>query len=102
MKFMRMVLSHSFFRTIARLIAAVPLGYFLIADMVAVLGAVIALAGMSRSEAVVLAAMCGFILYLVWLIWAFSERCLLRLYVVVLAGLSLSFLLLHFLFPSGV
>lgn len=102
MKFMRMALSRSFFRTMARLIAAVPLGYFLIADMVAILGALIALAGMSRSEAVVLAAMCGYILYLLWLIWAFAEQRLVRLYVVALAGLSLGFLLLRFLLPSGV
>ena len=97
-----MVLAHSSFRTTARLIAAVPLGYFFIADVVAILGALIAFTGMSRAESVVLAAMCGFLLYLVWLIWAFAERSLVRLYAVTLTGLLLSYLLLRFFAPSGI
>ena len=39
-----------------------------------------------RSEAVVLAAMLGFVVYLVVLLWAFAERSLARLAAVVLAG----------------
>jgi len=70
----------------AGVIQQIPLaifgGYFLTSVMVALLGRSLhALAGLPRSEAVVLANMLGILLYLAVLIWAFTERKLLRLWV---------------------
>lgn len=93
--------THPAFRTTARLLAAVPLGYFLVTKLVAVAGALIALAGMARAEAVALAAMSGFLVYLGWLIWAFAVRSLVRLYGVTLGGLLLCVLLLRIMPQAG-
>lgn len=93
--------NHPAFRTTARLFAAVPLGYFLVTKLVAVAGALIALAGMARSEAVALAAMSGFIVYLLWLIWAFAVHSLVRLYAVTIGGLLFCVLLLRLLPQAG-
>lgn len=70
-----------------RLIAAIPGGYALTAAAVAVSGGLLPLLGMTRSDAVVLSAMLGFVLYLVLLLWAFAERSLARLWGV-FAGLA--------------
>lgn len=98
---MSFLTDHPAFRNTARLFAAVPLGYFFVAKMVAVVGALIVLTGMARAGAVVLAAMLGFLVYLGWLIWAFSVRSLVRLYSVTLGGLSLCVLLLRLLPQAG-
>lgn len=83
-----------------RLIAAVPGGYALTAAAVAVSGGLLSLAGMVRSEAVVLSAMLGFVLYLVLLLWAFSVRSLWRLCGVLVGGLAACSALL-WLIPQG-
>lgn len=54
-----------------RVLGAVAGGYAVTALAVAVAGAALARAGMARSEAVVLAAMLGFLAYLALLLWAF-------------------------------
>lgn len=69
---------------VLRVTAALLGGYAFSAALVALLAAVLPLAGMARSEAVVLAAMLGFVLYLLVLLWAFSVRSLARLW----AGLA--------------
>lgn len=59
-------------RVSLRVLGAVFGGYALTALMVAAAGAVMARLGMARSEAVVLAAMLGFLVYLALLLWGFS------------------------------
>jgi uncharacterized iron-regulated membrane protein len=56
-----------------RVLAAVPGGYVLSALAVGGAGAVLAYLGMARSEAVVLGAMLGFVLYLVLLLLGFRK-----------------------------
>ncbi|MDO8372947.1 MAG: PepSY domain-containing protein, partial [Polaromonas sp.] len=63
-------------RIVLRLIAALPGGYAFTAALVALLAAALPLLGLARSEAVVSAAMLGFVLYLLVLLWAFSVRSL--------------------------
>lgn len=77
----------------ARLLVAIPLGYFIVAQTVTTLAWLLVIAGMSRPEAVVLAAMLGFLVYLVWVIWAFAVRSLVRLYLIAALVLSLNLLL---------
>lgn len=78
--------------TVARVLLAVIGGYFFTTASVMLAARGIADLGlMSRSDAVVLAAMLGFLLYLGLLLWAFAERRLWRL-AIVLGGGSL---LLH-------
>jgi hypothetical protein len=69
-----------------RVALAVLGGYGLSAGLVALLAVVLALAGMQRSEAVVLAAMLGFVIYLAVLMWAFAEPRLGRLAAITVAG----------------
>ncbi len=69
------------------MLAAVAGGYGLTALAVVAAGALMVRAGMARSEAVVLAAMLGFLGYLGLLLWAFSVRSVMRLWLV-LAGAS--------------
>lgn len=64
---------------VLRVTAALLGGYAFSATLVALLAAALALAGMARSEAVVLAAMLGCVLYLLVLLWTFSVRSLARL-----------------------
>lgn len=84
-----------------RLIAAIPGGYALTAAVVAVLGGLLPLLGLARSEAVVLSAMLGFVLYLLLLLWAFAQRSLARLWGVFAGGLAACGTLL-WLLPSTV
>lgn len=81
-----------------RLIAVLAGGYACTALAVTVLAALLAQAGMARSEAVVLMAMLGFPLYLVILLWGFAVRRL-RTLLLALAGagiaLSLVWMALH-------
>ena len=71
-----------------RVVGAVFGGYALTALAVATASAVLARLGMTRSEAVVLAAMLGFVLYLVLLLWAFSVKSTARLWLVLAAGMA--------------
>lgn len=96
-----MLISYPFLRTILRILAAVPFGYFLIAQLVSLIAAMITLVGMARSEAVVLASMLGFLIYLVWLIWAFAVRRLAWLYVATVGGLVLCMGLLRVMPQAG-
>lgn len=56
-----------------RVLAAVPAAYALSALAVGGTGAALVYLGMARSEAVVLGAMLGFVLYLVLLLWGFRK-----------------------------
>ena len=60
--------------TALRVLGAVGGGYALTALSVAVGAVALSRAGMVRSEAVALAAMLGFVLYLMLLLWGFSVR----------------------------
>lgn len=73
-------------RVSLHVLGAVFGGYALTALMVASAGAVMARLGMARSEAVVLAAMLGFVAYLVLLLWGFSVKSVARLWVVLASG----------------
>jgi len=61
-------------------------GYALIALMVPLAGAAMAGLGMARSEAVVLAAMLGFVAYLALLVWGFSVKSTTRLWLKLASG----------------
>lgn len=61
-------------------------GYVLTALLVASAGAGMARLGMARSEAVILAAMLGFVAYLVLLLWGFSVKSVARLWLVLASG----------------
>jgi len=63
-----------------RVLLALVGGYVLTAEVIALGAFALAALGMARSEAVTLGAMMGFPVYLALLIWAFSERRLLRLW----------------------
>lgn len=78
-----------------RIAGAVLGGYALTASYVPLLASALALAGMARSEAVVLSAMLGFVFYLVVLLWAFSVRSLARLLAVTTGGTALAYGLLQ-------
>ncbi len=82
-------------RVVLRLIAALPGAYALTAALVALLAAALPLLGLARSEAVVSAAMLGFVLYLLVLLWAFSVRSLVRLWAVLTGGTALALVLLQ-------
>lgn len=75
---------------VLRVIGAVLGGYVFSAALVALLAAGLPLAGLPRSEAVVSAAMLGFVLYLLVLLWAFSVRSLARLWAVLAGGAALA------------
>lgn len=66
-------------------------GYGFTAALVALLAGALPLVGMARSEAVVLAAMLGFVIYLLVLLWAFSVRSLARLWAVLAGGTALAY-----------
>lgn len=75
------------YATPVRVLAAVVGGYFLTAGAVPLAAAGLAGGGaMARSEAVVLCAMLGFVVYLQLLLWAFAERRLWRVCAVMLGG----------------
>ncbi|WP_295680328.1 hypothetical protein [uncultured Nevskia sp.] len=79
-------------RTVSRVLLAVVGAYFFTTASVMLAARGIADLGLfSRSDAVVLAAMFGFLLYLGLLLWAFAERRLWRLAIVLGGGT----LLLH-------
>ncbi len=76
-------------RVVLRVLGAVGGGYALSAALVALLSAALPLTGLARSEAVVLAATGGFVIYLLLLLWAFSVRSLARLWAVLAIGTAL-------------
>lgn len=78
-----------------RVLGAIGGGYALSALTVIAGGAVLARCGMVRSEAVVLASMLGFVLYLVLLLWAFCVRSLARLWLVLAGGMAAMAALAH-------
>ena len=69
-------------RVSLRVLGAVFGGYALTVLVVTSAGAVMARLGMARSEAVVLAAMLGFVAYLALLLWSFSVKRVTRLWAV--------------------
>lgn len=69
-----------------RVMAAVLGGYGLTALLVALLAALLVLAGLQRSEAVVSASIAGFLIYLALLVWAFSAVRLRTLWTGLAAG----------------
>jgi hypothetical protein len=72
---------------IVRLVAAVGGGYAVSAGLAALASVALPSAGsMPRSEAVVLASMLAFLVYLVLLIWAFAEPRLIRLCLILAAA----------------
>lgn len=71
---------------VMRVLGAVFAGYALTTLAVAAAGAAMARLGMVRSEAVVLAAMLGFVAYLVLLLWGFSVKSTTRLWLVLAGG----------------
>lgn len=84
------------FGLVLRLLGAVFGGYALTVLTVVAAGAVMARLGMARSEAAVLAAMLGFVVYLALLLWAFSIRSVARLWLVLAAGAMAMAVLWHF------
>ncbi|MET0335866.1 MAG: hypothetical protein ABW190_16480 [Rhizobacter sp.] len=78
-----------------RVIAAMPGGYLLSSAWVAAAGGLFARSGvMARSDAVARAAMLGFVLYLVFMLWAFAQHRMLRLWGVTLGGSAVAGLVL--------
>ena len=77
-----------------RLVLAVVGGYFLRAAAAPLLPLGLSLV-MPRSEAVMLMAVCIFVIYLAALLWAFAERRLLWLWVVLGGGSGAAQLLVH-------
>lgn len=74
-------------RIVSRVLAAVGAGYVFTAGGVALIAVALpAVFGMARSEAVVLAAMLGFVIYLIALLWAAVERRLWRVWAGLLGG----------------
>lgn len=73
-------------KLILRIAGAVLGGYGLTALLVALLAALLGHAGLPRSEATVSAAMAGFLLYLVILVWAFGTVRLRVLWATLVAG----------------
>ncbi len=65
---------------LVRLVAAIGGGYAVAAGLAALAAVALSTGGlMARSEAVVLASMLAFLVYLALLIWAFADRRLARL-----------------------
>ena len=73
-------------RIVLRVLGAVAGGYALTALAVAALGAVMTQLGMARAEAVTLAAMLGFVLYLMLLLWSFCVKSGTRLWLTLAGG----------------
>lgn len=62
-----------------RVLLVVAGGYLVSASLVSASSVMLPFVGLHRSEAVVLASMCGFVLYLGLLIWGFAQQSLMRL-----------------------
>jgi hypothetical protein len=79
---------HAALPVVFRVLGAVGGGYAVTAASVAALAAVLAACGMARPDAVVLAAMLGFLLYLALLLWAFTVKSVARLWLALAAGIT--------------
>ena len=79
---------------VLRVLGAVVGGYGLSAMLVALLAALLARSGLTRSEAVVSASMAGFLIYLALLVWAFSNIKLRTLWAGLTAGAAAAYGLL--------
>jgi hypothetical protein len=88
-------------RVLLRVLGGVAGAYALTAALVALLSVALPLTGLARSEAVVLAAMLGFVTYLLLLLWAFSVRSLRRLWAVMGIGTALCTALAAYLSQLG-
>ena len=88
-------------RVLLRVLGGVAGAYALTAALVALLSAALPLTGLARSEAVVLAAMLGFVVYLLLLLWAFSVRSLKQLWAVLVIGTVLCTALAAYLSQRG-
>ena len=76
---------------LVRLVAAIGGGYAVAAGLAALMAVALPAGGlMVRSEAVVLASMLAFLFYLALLIWAFADRRLARLCLVMAAAGTVS------------
>jgi hypothetical protein len=89
-------------RMALRVLGAVGGGYAFCAACAALLSVALPkLMDLPRSEAVVAAAMAGFVLYLVVLLWAFGVRSLLRLWGLLAGGTALAYGLLRWLISQA-
>lgn len=85
----------------ARIVAALLGNYALCAAAVALGALALPWAfGMARSEAVLLASLLGFVLFLAALIWVFTDRSLARVWLVLSAGTALCWALAQLLAPG--
>ena len=84
-----------------RLMAVIGGGYFLTAALVSLGAAGMAAFGMAGSEAVILSAMLGYLVYLGIGLWGFAERRPMPLYLVTLGGAALAQGLVYWLSPMG-
>lgn len=84
-------------KTTLRVVGAVGGGYVVTALAVTTAGAVLARLGMARSDAVVTAAMLGFIVYLLLLLWGFAVRSPARLWLALTGGAALLMAVRHLL-----
>lgn len=86
---------------VLRVIAAIGGGY---ACTVALASAgaqlLVLLGGMARSEAVILVAMLGFVLYLALLLWGFTEPKVWRIWALLSAGIAMGLALQYGLAPA--
>ncbi|QGZ38147.1 hypothetical protein IP92_01561 [Pseudoduganella flava] len=73
-----------------RVVGAVGGGYVVTASTVAALAAVLAACGVARPDAVVLASIGGFLLYLALLLWAFTVKSVTRLWFALAGGATLA------------
>ena len=84
-----------------RVIAAIAGGYACTVALASAGAQLLVLyGGMARSEAVILTAMLGFILYLALLIWSFSEPRVWRVWAILLMGILIGSALSHWLAPT--
>ncbi|MEY4544228.1 MAG: hypothetical protein RL685_423 [Pseudomonadota bacterium] len=88
---------HGTWSIVSRSVAAVLGGYAFSAACVALFAVGLPLSGMARSEAVLLASMLGFLLYLGAILWAFSERRLDRVWLVLAGGAVVAYGLMRLL-----
>ncbi|MEM1042757.1 MAG: hypothetical protein AAGI91_09020 [Bacteroidota bacterium] len=83
---LRAAAGHPASQVVQRVLLAVVGGYLLVESGTALLAWVLATLGMARSEAVVSGMLLAIVLYLLILIWAFAERKLVRLWLVLGGG----------------
>lgn len=84
-----------------RLLVVILGGYALMAGVVALAGVVLPRLGIAASEAVLLAAMLGFPIYLAVLLWGFHARPLRRVAGLIGGGAALAIGLALWLAPTG-